>query len=375
MKRVLFLEAEVKHYRLPFLLRLSELLREDGIELRAASGRAGGREKTRQDQVVVPPPLGVEVKNIWLLGGRLLWQRAISIVRQSDLVIVDQGNKNLINFGLLGLSQLGLKKVAFFGHGRNRQQTGSPLSEWVKRKTINAVNGWFAYTAGTRDYLIAQGVPEMKITVANNSTDTETFREELASISETETQRLRDHLGIPTPAWVALYCGAISADKRIESLIAAAVETQKQIPEFHLLVVGTGPQKEQLAEWARGHPFIHLVGPHMGRDKAAYFKLANVFFHPGAIGLAVLDAFTAGLPILTTTLEVHGPEIEYLRPGENGQRVPCNPTALAAELRRWHAQPELLKRMQESALKSATLYGIEGMANRFRQGILKLLAS
>ncbi len=39
---------------------------------------------------------------------------------------------------------------------------------------------------------------------------------------------------------------------------------------------------------------------------------------PGAVGLAILDAFAAGLPMVTTHCRGHGPEIAYLRQNENG---------------------------------------------------------
>jgi L-malate glycosyltransferase len=36
---------------------------------------------------------------------------------------------------------------------------------------------------------------------------------------------------------------------------------------------------------------------------------------PGLVGLAVLDAFADGIPRVTTVIEYHSPEIEYLVPG------------------------------------------------------------
>lgn len=46
--------------------------------------------------------------------------------------------------------------------------------------------------------------------------------------------------------------------------------------------------------------------------------LARVFLMPGLVGLAILDAGAAGLPLVTTDYPWHSPEIAYLDPGVNG---------------------------------------------------------
>ncbi len=373
MRQVLFLEPEVKHYRVPFLLELEKKLRGENIQFKVAYGQAVSHERAKQDQALVAPPLGVQIRNVWLLGGRALWQRAWREVMQSDLVIVDQGNKNLINYPLLLLSQLGLKKVAFFGHGWNRRKTSSRASEWVKRLTLNWVNGWFAYTEGTRDYLIRHGVPGANIFVVNNSIDTAAIRRELDSISAEEVRSVRASLGISDADPVALYCGGLFPEKRIDVLLEVARVARGLIPGFHLIIVGTGQDLDQMKELARDNHAVKFVGPKFGREKSVFFKASDVFVHPGSIGLAVLDAFAAGLPVLTSDFNVHSPEIEYLVAGKNGMQVPCDAEAFANELVRWYSNPALLEQLRAGARASAEQYGVEAMADRFRRGILQLL--
>ena len=46
--------------------------------------------------------------------------------------------------------------------------------------------------------------------------------------------------------------------------------------------------------------------------------MAAMQFMPGAVGLGILDSFALQTPMVTTTQNFHGPEIEYLENGKNG---------------------------------------------------------
>ena len=56
---------------------------------------------------------------------------------------------------------------------------------------------------------------------------------------------------------------------------------------------------------------------YVARDLAEIFAVADVFCIPGAVGLAINQAFYWGLPLVTIDGH-HGPEIHYLRDGVNG---------------------------------------------------------
>ena len=48
---------------------------------------------------------------------------------------------------------------------------------------------------------------------------------------------------------------------------------------------------------------------------------------PGAVGLGVLDSFAFDVPLVTVDLPYHGPEIDYVRDGENGVKLPAQTDA------------------------------------------------
>jgi L-malate glycosyltransferase len=102
--------------------------------------------------------------------------------------------------------------------------------------------------------------------------------------------------------------------------------------------------------------------------------MADVFLLPGAVGLAILDSFAAGLPLLTTELSTHGPEISYLSNGSNGLITPHQVRCYADATIKLLQDPQLMGHLRAGANESGYQYSIENMVRNFRDGILECLA-
>lgn len=365
----------MKQYRIPFYMRLHTALESSGIDLRVAYSAPVGADVSKGDNCELSPPMGLKVKVYQLFGGKLLFQPLLRQVADADLVIVDQANKHVLNSALVGLSRLKLKKVGYWGHGRNRQGRSTSLPERIKRHTVPWVDWWFAYTSGVREYVKSMGMRDDRITTVNNSIDTSEFREDLAKVTPSDIQSMRNELGIGEKAIVGLYCGSLYPDKHLDFLIEAAILIHAKLPQFRLLVLGGGPEFPKVASAARKNPFIAAIGPCFGSKKACHFRMASVFLVPGAVGLATLDAFTAGLPLITSNIATHGPEIEYLEDGVNGFMVQPDLSAFADCVAHLLTSPDLLRRMSEGATRSAATYSIESMVENFRTGIVQCLTA
>jgi L-malate glycosyltransferase len=375
MLKVLFVEPQMKQYRVPFFTKLHTALQLSGIDLRVAYSPPDDRENRKQDNTDLPEAIGVRVKGYGFLGNRLVFQPLLREVVWADLVIVDQALKYILNFFLLALSRFKVKKVAFWGHGRNRQGDIASFPERIKRRTVGWVDWWFAYTPGVTEYVRSLDVPVERISTINNSIDTEEFRRLLTAVTTDEICAARSVLGLDDGSLIALYCGGLYPDKHLDFLIQSVVLIQKQIPEFRLLVLGGGPEFSKLDAAAQTYPFIIALGPRFGREKASYFRVASVFLMPGLVGLAILDAFTAGLPLITTDVPIHSPEIEYLEDGVNGFMVQPDVVTYAEMVVRVMKNPELLQDLQAAAARSATKYSMDAMVENFRSGIVRCLAS
>ncbi len=374
MKRVLIIEAQIKRYRKPFYERLYAALREEGLQLRVVYCAPAPSEAQKHDNCELPREYGVKVKAFWLARGRLLFQPALREVIAADLVVIEQANKFVLNHLLLILSLFRLKKVAFWGLGENLQADRSPLSEWYKERTLDWVHWWFAYTEGTAHYLRQHGVSPAKITAVQNSVDTRRIQSCVQDMTPNAKATLRTKLGFGRGAPVGVFVGMLHKVKSVPFLIQAGEKIRQSIPEFQLIVIGGGPDEEEIKQSAANCPWVHFVGPKFGDRKSHLLAIADVFLLPGRAGLAVLDGFAAGLPLIATRLPIHGPEMEYLEEGRNGLITPPHPDLYAEAVASLLSNPKELQLLREGAANSAEKYSMEAMVEKFIRGIVQCLA-
>lgn len=374
-KRVLIIEAQIKRYRKPFYDLLYDGLRTTGIRLNVVYSSPSTAEANKDDNCDLPPRYGVKVPAYWFGRERLLFQPAFREIAAADLVVVDQANKFALNHLLLPLALFNLKKVAFWGLGENLQSDRSAFSEWYKQRTLNWVHAWFAYTEGTASYLAQRGVPSAKITAVQNSVDTRAMQAYIQSCSAAEKVTLRAALGVAPDAPIGIYVGMLHKVKSIPFLIEAGKKVRQSIPGFHLLVVGGGPDEDKLCRSASSLPWVHFVGPRFGNEKSHLLAIADLFLLPGRAGLAVLDAFAAGLPLVATLLPIHGPEMEYVVDGFNGLVTPPDSGAYARAIVAVLSNPGMLRHLRDGAAVSAEKYSIEAMVERFKRGLVRCLAN
>ena len=95
--------------------------------------------------------------------------------------------------------------------------------------------------------------------------------------------------------------------------------------------------------------------------------------NPGLVGLGILDSFAAGLPMVTTDCNLHSPEIDYLRSGENGVMAANTQPAFVEAAERIISDTAWRQRLATSAKADAAHYTISNMAQNFRRGVLAAL--
>ena len=376
MSEVVLIQALAKEYRVPFFNNLCTSLSGEGIRLRVVYGDPPPGEKRKADDVVLDPRYGVRVPGRWLLGERVLYQPVLSLAHRADLVIVEHANKQLVNVPLIIRSRLGCGKLAFWGTGRNVHCDGRSLGERVKARTASLVDWWFAYTKGVAEYVTSRGVRSDTVTVVQNAIDTRRFRSELEAVGDAEIDQVRADLGISPGDPVGLFCGSLYAGKKLEFLIDAARRIRAARPGFHLVVVGAGPIERELAAMAAGADWIHFVGRQGGAARAVYFRVASIFVIPAFVGLSIVDAFAAGLPVVTTHLpHGHGVEVEYIEHARNGLVTEHDASAYAAAVVSLLGDDERRGRLVAAARAAGDHYTIEAMVDNFTDGVLRCLRS
>ncbi|ALT79871.1 hypothetical protein AT984_13595 [Paucibacter sp. KCTC 42545] len=315
------------------------------------------------------------VKNLcFRVAGRdILWQPLPKAVNACELVVFMQESRLLSNYPwLFGLGPQ-KTRVAFWGHGRNFQSDApNGWRERWKRRNLTAVDWWFAYTQMSADIVAEAGYPNDRITVLNNAIDNSTFSADLGSVTDAEVAALRASIDAEPEAPVGLYCGSLYPDKRLELLLQACERLVERLPAFKLVIVGDGPSRAVL-EAGGPKPWLHWLGVKRGRDKAAWFRAAQLYLSPGAVGLHVLDSFVAGTPMVTTADALHGPEIAYLRNGHNGLITAGDAGSYAEAVLSLLQDPNRFAQIQRNALISAQQFTLDQMVQRFCDGIVACL--
>jgi glycosyltransferase involved in cell wall biosynthesis len=313
---------------------------------------------------------------VWEVGARdFIWQPFPHHLKDADLVIVMQESRLLSNYPLIMKRWLGGPKVAYWGHGRNFQSDApAGFREKWKFLLLKQVDWWFAYTDMTVDILVEAGYPRSKITNLNNAIDTSSFKSDLASVSDSDLIALRSKIGIGSDARVGLFCGSLYPDKKLDILIGGADKVKSIEENFVLIVIGDGPSMELMREAQLTRPWMHLVGVKKGLEKAAYFSLAEVMLNPGLVGLHIVDAFCAGLVMVTTKNAKHSPEVAYLKNFVNGVATSDSVDAYGDAVLSLLKDSNLLQKMRQQALDDSNFYSLENMVENFSQGVKNALA-
>lgn len=367
--RVVIIQRRMTHYRIPLFELMRDKLGKAGIDLIVVFGDATPEEQKKADAGALS--WGGHAPCTYWLNGRLCWQDARAEARGADLVVVTQENKLIQNHLLLLLPRR--FKLAFWGHGANMQSANSNgFKERFKRWTTNRVDWWFAYTQMSKDLVTASGFSCNRITVLNNAVDTSELHRLRQSLTQDETHTLRESLDFGSgPAGV--FVGSLYADKRLDFLFAAAEAIRREVPDFHLLIVGEGSERDKVQAWCAGHPWARWVGARFGREKAACVSVAQVMLNPGALGLGVMDAFVCQAPVITTNCGNHGPEISYLKHGINGVMTEDDLNAYVEASVNLLRNADALDALRAGCAASAAEYTVENMARNFANGVMRCL--
>lgn len=361
----------MRQYRVAFFERLRERLLDGGIDLLVIYGVPNAIDAAKRDAADLA--WGTKIRNRTIRVGErsVTWQPCLRTIRGADLIIVEQASRLLLNYVLLGQQVARRRKVAFWGHGKNlRGHDSSALGEWLKRIMSRRVHWWFAYNDMSARIVASLGFPKDRITSVQNAIDTTLLAVARQRLTEDDSRAVREELGLVGDN-VCIFVGGLYPEKRLDFLVAACDRIRAVVRDFEMIILGGGPDLGRLLRAAASRPWLHVVGPKFDSEKVRYFAVSKLFLLPGLVGLAVLDAFALGVPLLTTDVPFHSPEIDYLESGSNGLIVPDaeEPAAYAAAVVRLLRDGRLRGQLVEGCLQSARTYTIENMVDRFAAGI------
>jgi glycosyltransferase involved in cell wall biosynthesis len=365
---VTIVQRILPHYRIPFFAELRSCLESREIGLNLIYGQPAIDESMGSNEL--DNNWARKIKNLYLPFG-MVYQPCFNTLKTSELVIVEQASRYLLNFLLMIKKNFINQKIGFWGHGINFQIDHYGLKNELKKKYSRKVDWWFAYTNKTKKILLESGVPDNKVSVVQNAIDTEYLIRMKENITPEEIEQLKNEFNLHS-CRTGIFCGKMYRGKKIEFLLKACKKIKKELPNFQMLFLGDGPDAFSVKEAANKYSWIHYVGPTYGRDKVKFFLASDVCLYPGIIGLGILETFALETPIITT-YQNQSPEIEYLIPDVNGLMTSESIDEFAAAGIYVLSHESLRTNLQHGCRESGKNYTIQNMVQNFALGITSCL--
>lgn len=235
----------------------------------------------------------------------LLYFRKINVrfLREKKIDIIHSQTPGSI--GLLGII---LAKQAGIPHLHHYQTYFEDYAHYLMlpsvlmRFSIKKLSKWFCNmmdlitvpTYPFKSLLESYGIRK-EIRLWTSGIDTRRFR---------KGQNLRSELGIDKGKILLLFVGRVAKEKNIEFLLELMPDLMKRDSRFHLLIVGDGPQKEELIQYTKTlgvRRHVTFAG-YIPRERMAdIYHTADLFVFSSLTetqGLVVLEAMAASLPVV-----------------------------------------------------------------------------
>lgn len=211
-----------------------------------------------------------------------------------------------------------------------------------------------APSEGLRQILLRMGV-DTNIEVVPNGVDIQPF-------SNPVERRDRAEFGFKPEHVVLTYMGRLSPEKNLTFLLRAFAGTAQAYEHVRLLVIGDGPERENLQDQAnnmgiRSKVFFTGMVPYM--NLPGYLTAADAFItasvtevHP----LSMIEAMATGLPVLG----IQSPGIgDTIVEGETGFLSTEDMAAFTAKMVRLVTEHDLRRQMGLKACQASRAYAID----------------
>ena len=216
---------------------------------------------------------------------------------------------------------------------------------------VHLVDSVVAVSAAVAQPFLTDGMPPDKVRVIYNGFDP-------TPLLKGDQSGLRAELGIPQDAMVGAIVGSLILRKGHDLLFQAMDLLSADLPPFHVLVVGEGPEREQFERLAAGRP-VHFLG--CRSDVGAILRnAADMLLIPSrqeAFGRVIIEAAICGRPAIGTLVDGIS---EVIEDNVTGLLVPSeSPSALAAAIDRLRAAPDLCRTMGDVARTRAKQFDLQ----------------
>lgn len=230
----------------------------------------------------------------------------------------------------------------------------------VIKLIIKFSDAFVAYGTWAKEYIMSFNVPSEKVFIAINVGNVDYFLEESKKLTG-QKDSIKQKLGIKSK-YNLLYVGQLIKERKgVEYLVDAFIKLKKENKDLGLVVVGDGPQKEELEEMCHGIDNVYFTDFIQPDELPLYYAAADIFVIPSfydRFSIVLSEAMASGLPAISTNK--NAATVDLIEDGINGYVVEERSSEdIYNKLMSMLQDPENLKKMGENAkntiLKRANL--------------------
>ena len=322
-------------------------------------------------------------KSIFLQSSKFSFMPGIlNYVRKKkpDIVLCLNNSTQFTEYLALFLCKLLKIKFVWWTHGYDHGVSKLPrLIKRIKEKYVifflKKGDSIIVFAEKGKKHLLNAGIPSEKIFVAPNTLDTSKLIKQKEELNKNLSyNEIVKDLHLNNDDKVILFSGQLNKHKKVENAILACELLVNKNPEIKLVVIGNGPEYKHLAELGKAkipNNSIFLGDLFDDIELSKWFTVAQIYVMPGYVGLAIIHAFSFGLPFITEDLSYHSPEIHFLNDGKNGYFAKENDIKdLSDKIEMLISNDELRDSFSKQALTTAQNEGsIENMIDKMNQAL------
>ena len=241
---------------------------------------------------------------------------------------------------------------------------------WLDRQLQQRAQQLVANSASVLEFYAGTGFPREKIRVIPNGVAVP----DVPSISR---QELCHQLKLPAEARLTMFVGRLAAQKQLKCLVWAIQLLRQSDPRAYFLIVGDGPEREELEFYARDVEALSHVRFLGHRPDAAsllhhcdVFWLASIF---EGMSNSLMEAMACGKPVIVSDIPANR---ELVRHGIDGYLVNVGDSAGFSQYsERLFQNDALATRLGEAGRSRMTEeFSIETMVQRYLEAIRQAAA-
>lgn len=270
---------------------------------------------------------------------------------------------------------LGAKRFVMTDHGSRtvvEQQEGvlQALRKFRRRAQAAYIDLWLPVSGFVREMLINEvAAPRERVRVLLNGID-------LTRVQQVATQEqgaIRDRLGLPQDARIALFVGNLVEEKGVLDLIEMQHQILAHDERWMILWVGDGPLRKAVE--AHANDRIRVLGRRS--DVPDLVRASDVLLAPSrwqeAFSLALAEAAAGGVPAVATRV---GAIPEVVLDGETGLLAPLGDrNAFINAAIRLMSDPSFSRRLGHNAQRRAeVVFSLDRMISQTLEEYRRLLA-